>query len=160
MASSLSEGGATFLLNSSPIARICEDTARQGIAMLKVVRWIIFEVIISVLPLGFAYVDLTMKAKDPTWAGVIGNGELLVIVWAISAGAIGELFGSDGRPLLKVICGGLTLLVIISATHFFSAITEARASNVKLDDAFVVSASVKLFIFSLAPSLACLAITG
>jgi len=85
---------------------------------------------------------------------------LLVVIWAICAGAIGELFGSSGRPLLKVICGGLTLVALISAAHFFAAITEARAYNIKLDDAFIVSASIKLFIFSLGPSLACLAITG
>jgi hypothetical protein len=128
--------------------------------MAKILRWAIFGVVISVLPLGFAYVDLVMKEQTATWAGVIGNGELLVIVWGLSAGAIGELFGSEGQPILKIICGGLTLLVIISAAHFFASITEARAANVKLDEAFIVSASTKLFIFSLAPSLACLAITG
>lgn len=127
--------------------------------MLRITRWVFFGVIVSLLPLGFTYVDLIMKEKQVTLSTVIGNGELLVIVWVLCAGAIGELFGTDGHPFLKVVFGALTLITIISAAHFFAAITEARASNIRLDDDFIVSASVKLFVFSLAPSVACLWIT-
>jgi hypothetical protein len=127
--------------------------------MLKITRWILFGVLISILPLIFTYFDLIMKEKQATISAVIGNGGLLVIVWALCAGAIGELFGADGHPYLKVVFGALTLIVIISATHFFASVTEARAAGIHLDDDFVVSASVKLFVFSLGPSVACLWIT-
>jgi hypothetical protein len=129
--------------------------------MEKILRWLFFGVVVSLLPLGFAYFDLVMKDKPATWVAVLGNGELLVIIWALAAGAIGELFGSkDGQNALKIVSGGLTLIVLISAAHFFATITEARASNANLDDAFIVKASVELFIVSLVPSLACLALTG
>jgi hypothetical protein len=128
--------------------------------MLRMVRWLIFGVVISLLPLGLTYFDLRMNAKPVAVVTVIGNGELFVIVWVLSAGAIGELFGSGNRfAALKAVCGGITLIAILAAGHAFASVTEARAAQMVLDDAYVVKQSINLFLFSLVPSMACVAMS-
>jgi hypothetical protein len=128
--------------------------------MLKVLRWLIFGAVVSLLPLAFAYNDLSYTLQQATLEKIIGNGELLVIVWVLSASAIGELFGSGSKlAILKVIAGGLSLLIILDAGHAFATITQAKAAKIAVDEALVVSSSIKLFLWSLVPSIACVAIT-
>ena len=140
--------------------------------MPKVLRWLLFGVIVSILPLVFAYFVLLMN-PNPTagsnvtgMSAVLGNGELLVVTWVLAAGAIGEVIGSDegkgwfkGRGWLKIVSGGLTLIVLIFATLFFAAIAEARAVNVKVEDSFVSTSSIDLFLISLVPCFICVAST-
>ena len=102
--------------------------------MLRVLRWMIFGAVVSVLPLSFAYADLLVTSHAASLEKILGNGELLVIIWVLSSTAVGELFGSSGRlAWLKLIVGGATLLVILAAGHEFATITEARAANAPLD---------------------------
>jgi hypothetical protein len=111
--------------------------------MPKVLRWLLFGVIVSILPLVFAYLVLLMNPNPapgsitPKVTGasaVLGNGELLVVTWVLAASAIGEVIGGDegkgwfeGRGWLKIVSGGLTLIALIFAALFFAAIAEARA---------------------------------
>jgi hypothetical protein len=57
----------------------------------KVLRWFIFGVLISLLPLAYTYENLTIKSQPAEMTKVVGNGELVIIVWALCAGALGEL---------------------------------------------------------------------
>src|SRR4051794_697493 len=67
---------------------------------VKLLRWLIFNVIVALLPLGFAALLLVAKPWDPARKGsistiVLGTGELLLISTAIAAEAIGDLIASD-----------------------------------------------------------------
>jgi ABC-type tungstate transport system substrate-binding protein len=70
----------------------------------KVLRWIIFGAIVSLLPLAVAWVTLALTSaaqppQNPDLASVLGNGELLVVVWVLSASrsancsAAAQIFG-------------------------------------------------------------------
>ena len=88
---------------------------------------------------------------------LIGNGELLVIIWVLAASAIGELFGSSATNQgIKVLFGGITLIIIIVATYFFSTVTEAHVNNVKVDVEYIVYVSEVLFVFALVPCSICI----
>jgi len=124
----------------------------------KILRWLVFGAVVSVLPLGYAYGDLLLRLQEASLAKVISNGELLVVVWVLCASALGELFGSgDKYPIPKIIAGGLVLILIIASALFFSSITEARAANISIDEHFVVVGSAWLFFSSLIACLICLA---
>jgi hypothetical protein len=76
------------------ILRICEE--RLSLVAVKIVRWLIFGAIISLLPLAFTFGDLALRGRPHHLADVMGNGELLVVVWVLSASALGEMFGGKG----------------------------------------------------------------
>jgi len=125
--------------------------------MVKVLRWLIFGAGVSLLPLSIAYVDLRMRSQQINLEKIIGNGELLVIVWVLSASAIGELSGSaDAKRVAKIVFGGLTFIVILVSALFFSSITEAHVNKTDVDEQFIVIVSIALYIVSLIPCSVCI----
>jgi hypothetical protein len=59
----------------------------------KLVRWLIFSVVISLLPLLFRFALEATDGKSPTLSDLLSQGELLLISSAIAAAAVGELIG-------------------------------------------------------------------
>ena len=122
----------------------------------KVSRWLIFGVLISLVPLFWSYENLIIKAQPASMAKILGNGELLIIVWALCASSLGELFGSDsGYKGFKIVSGGLTLIVPITSALLFASITEARVEGVKVDDGAIVTTSLLLFLFGIFSCSSC-----
>ncbi len=123
----------------------------------KVLPWLVFGALISVLPLGYAYGDLMLRQQEASMAKVIGNGELLVVVWVLCASALGELLGSGPKnPLRKILVGGVVLILIIFAALSFSSIAEARAAKVPINDRLVVIWSWWIFGVSVVSCLICI----
>jgi hypothetical protein len=95
------KGGGTNLAPSGQGAASGRDTIIE-----RLVRWGIFGVTVSLLPLVFSYVSLLLKAQAATVAIIVGNGELLVIVWALCAGALARImqrfdgYGALGAALV------------------------------------------------------------
>ncbi len=137
------------------ILRMCEE--RLSLVAVKIVRWLIFGAIISLLPLAFTFGDLALRGRPHHLADVMGNGELLVVVWVLSASALGEMFGGKGgRPIFHIVVGGATLLVIVVAALLFAFITEARAGGQPINEDLLVNASIILYGVSLIPCVFCL----
>jgi hypothetical protein len=125
--------------------------------MTKVLRWLVFGAAVSVLPLLYAFFDLKFNGHTPTWLQIVGGGELLVVTWVLAASALGELFGgSDKYPKTKIVFGGTTFLMIVAAALFFSSIAVAKANKVTLNEDYVVTVSLSLFVISLVPCCICL----
>jgi hypothetical protein len=138
--------------------------------MPKIVRWLVFGVIISLVPILLVYTDLLLEKQPVTTEKLIGHGELIVIAWVLAAGAVGELIGSPAaNPIAKIVFGGIALIVVIVATYYFGVVAEAQilatspnapADAVKLlaeKSATIVDYSRWFFIFSLIPSGICIA---
>jgi len=124
---------------------------------VKIVRWLIFGAIISLLPLAFTFGDLALRGRPHRLVDVIGNGELLVVVWVLSASALGEMFGGKGgRPILHILAGGLTLVVIVAAALLFAFVAEAKAGTQPVNEDLLVNLSVILYVVSLFPCVGCL----
>jgi hypothetical protein len=127
--------------------------------MTKVVRWLIFGAAVSLLPLAYVYLDLTMRSQVTSLEKILGGGELLVVIWVLAASAFGELIGgANERSTLKVLVGGLTFIIIVSSAMFFSSIAEAKAMGSIIDEHFVTQISIWLFFVSLVPCCACLVV--
>ncbi|OCC02398.1 hypothetical protein BA190_24040 [Labrys sp. WJW] len=80
----------------------------------KVLRWLIFSIIFSLLPLGLDYLMALSRSKSPSgsiWADVIGRGELCLIAVTLSAVGAGEMYGTQLKgERLSVILGGASLI--------------------------------------------------
>jgi hypothetical protein len=128
--------------------------------IVRLLRWGFFGVLISLLPLGYSYESLLLKSQAATWSKIVGNGELLVIVWALCAGALGELFGSSSNfRVPKIFSGGFTLLVLIFSALLFADLAEARVAKTTIDEANLVWTSFFLLISGLISCASCIALS-
>lgn len=127
---------------------------------IKVLRWALFGVLVSLLPLVYSFANLHIKSQAATWTKVLGGGELLIVVWALCAAAIGELFGSSANfKISKIVSGGFTLLILIFSALMFASVAEAKVSGAKLDDASIVLTSFLLLIFATVSCGSCVALS-
>lgn len=128
-----------------------------GGATVKLLRWAVFGVSVPLLPLLCSYVFLFVKAQPVTWSKILGNGELLVIVWALCAGAIGELFGSSANfRHFKIVSGGFTLIILIFAALMFAGVAEAKLAGAGIDEARLVWTSSIVLLFGLVGCGSCI----
>lgn len=88
--------------------------AALGSRMLeKVVRWTIFTVIFSLLPIAASYVDLFFLDGSTTLAAVTSRGELYLLSFSFAAVGIGEIIGTgSGGKLIKLVVGGGALCMV------------------------------------------------
>jgi len=116
----------------------------------KVARWFFFGVLIALVPLAYSYENLIIKSEPVSFSKITSGGELLIIVWTLCAGAIGELFGNGPKFLIsKIISGGLCTIVLIYSALLFASISEARVDHKALDENAILFASTVLFISGL-----------
>jgi hypothetical protein len=125
----------------------------------KLVKWLIFSVILALLPLAFNYLRLEMRGQDATLQALLGNGELLLVAAAISAAAIGEVIGSGkayGAP--KFLAGGGALMILALASMQFADVAAAQALP-SYRPGVVVWASQFFFIFAVITGAGCVALS-
>ena len=94
----------------------------------KLIRWLIFGVAISLIPLAYNFLNLQLRGASPTLIQLVKNGELLLIICAFCAASIGALVGSGPRMLpLKLICGGGALIILMLSALYFSDVSALAA---------------------------------
>lgn len=127
----------------------------------KIARWFFCGVLIALVPLAYSYINLLMKSEPVTFSKTVNRGELLIIVWTLCAGAIGELFGNNQtHPTYKIVSGGLCTVVLVSSALLFASISEARISNGRsLNDTIIMTASLVLLVMGLITCASCIALS-
>src|SRR6266516_6397335 len=89
----------------------------------KIFTWIVFSVLIALIPFLLSCFVLLDKGSEITASGIFGDGELLLVSAAIAAGALGEVILVDvpsSRRLIKLLAiGGCTLLILFSSLWFW-----------------------------------------
>jgi hypothetical protein len=82
----------------------------------RIVRWFMFSVLISLVPLALTYFGLRLDQRPVRLEMLVARGELLLICTTLGAAALGELF--PGSPLAGLLCGyasrGRKLHVLLS----------------------------------------------
>jgi hypothetical protein len=119
-------------------------------AGVKWLRWFLFGVVVSTLPIGWAAGSLFIHGKSVIPRELFGNGDLLMATCAGCAVALGELIGSGQTARVsKIIYGFFALLVVIGACLVFASITEMRLDHIAYEAALLRFAWTSLFLFSL-----------
>jgi len=126
----------------------------------KVLRWLIFSVVLALIPLlANALMTLTFGTR-PTLANTLAHGELLLIAAALSAAGAGELFGTrDTNRLKKIAAGGGSILVLLSTAIYFASVSSATSTGTSIDLSVVSSASIMLYLCALISSFSCVALS-
>ena len=126
----------------------------------KLVRWLVFSVAISLLPLVFNFLRAYGRGATPSLIDLNAHGELLLISAAIAAAAIGELVASGGRyQIAKIIAGGGCVLVLAVASLWFADISAPTSSGALVDYVRVSNASTVVFMFTVISSASCVVLS-
>jgi hypothetical protein len=128
----------------------------------KVARWFVFGIIIAVIPLIVNALSLASSMQDPTLVQVIGRGQLLLIISAIAAAAIGELIGSGNHLIvLKIFAGGGCVALLVATTYWYADINSkiVLQPDKFVNEQFITNASIVLFIATVVASLACVGLS-
>jgi len=90
----------------------------------------------------------------------VARGELVLIAAAITAAAVGELFGAGTNrfEIPKLFAGGAAIVILILASLYFADVSAVHQAGQKPDLAVVRTVSSWLFLFAVASSGSCVAL--
>ena len=120
----------------------------------KVIRWLIFSVLIALLPIGFNYLSMKTKSIPTSLEIICAQGELLIVSAALNAAALGELFGSGPASLMiaKIIAGGVCVIILLLTSLWFADIAATILLNKPLDANIIMKGSLFAFFGTVAAS--------
>lgn len=119
----------------------------------KLVRWFMFSVLVSLVPLAMTYFGLRLDRRPVHLEMLVGRGELLLISTTLGAAALGELFpGGRENAIGKLLAAGTSLVGILVCSFYFATI-QSRATP---DGHAILTVSVWLFAGMLVASAICL----
>lgn len=119
----------------------------------KLTRWIIFNVMVALVPLFTGYLGLQLGREEPGLHTLTARGELLLISTTIASAAVGELIAAGrARATAKLCAGGSCILLVLVSSLIFAGI-QARQDT---DAQSVLSLSLGLFAGTLLASFSCM----
>jgi|GEM_PF-1600988 len=125
----------------------------------KIVRWIMFSIVLSLLPLGMKMLSLSIRNHNFSYSDIVSHGELLLITITMCTTAIAELFcsGSGSKPP-KLFVGSVTILILILAASLFSDISVAFELGRDKDFGpdVIFNTQIVLFVLSFILGIACI----
>ena len=110
-------------------------------------RWLLFSVIIALLPILFGILGLKIFNQPITVQNTIASGQLLLVSTAVLAEAIGELLVNDKvNRIFKIYVTGINLAVFGMACLLYSTIVSAT-NNVSAGGKTIDSNTVAIISF-------------
>ena len=96
----------------------------------KLVRWIIFGVIIGLLPILFDVIRNLTRGQQLRFNQISSRGELLLVSAVISASAIGELIASGNSLIVaKLVSGGSCVVMLFFSSLCFADISSELSND-------------------------------
>ncbi|WP_281558288.1 hypothetical protein [Thalassomonas sp. RHCl1] len=137
----------------------------------KFTKWIIFSVLLALIPLISNYAIQLTFDFSPTITSILQKGELSLITVALCATAIGELVASGNQNIIeKLVFSGLCILILIFSAIYFTAISMGEYFVLVIDgrNTQLISfeanhiRNISLFIYccALVSSGACIRLSG
>ena len=124
----------------------------------KLAKWLVFSVLLGLLPIAFNYLRVLTRSGDPTLESLLGKGELLLIAASISAAALGHLIGSGKDWMVaKIFAGGGAVIVLGLASLYFADIAAAHVSQ-QLNPGVIAGSSQLFFLFAVLAGAGCIAL--
>lgn len=102
----------------------------MGARTERLVRWFLFSVLVSLIPLALTYVNLLLDGREAHLAMLLARGELLLVSATLGAAALGELFPS-GREhaMAKLLASGASVLMIVLSSVCFASIQSRQSPD-------------------------------
>lgn len=127
--------------------------------LVKLIRWVIFTVLFSLLPIFISYIVATVRdADNPSLlASVVSHGELYLLASSFSAVGLGEIIGVNQKwQISKIIVSGLSLLSLVLSIGLYVYLNYNQDQKAILT---LTSMSYWTFSFSCVVSSACIALS-
>lgn len=119
----------------------------------RLVRWFMFSVLVSLVPLALTYLNLRLDGIEVRLEMLLARGELLLISTTLGAAALGELFpGGRENAMEKLLASGASVLMIVLSSVCFASIQTRRSA----DPEPITLVSVSLFVGMLLAAGSCM----
>jgi hypothetical protein len=131
-----------------------------NLLFIELIHWLIFSVIIAVLPLLFKLLSNLVNQESITIASLCSRGELLLVSVTITARAHGELLaGGTSLRFANLIVGGFCIILLILASFWFADISCRIDQNNSVDGRIVTVGSIIVFVCAVILGGSCLVLT-
>jgi hypothetical protein len=96
----------------------------------KLLKWLLFSAIVSVVPLFSTYIILIIYSSKPSFVSIISRGELQLISVALLANGIGEVVTSGSiRKVFQILLAGVSTVFLLIISIWYGAITSLLISG-------------------------------
>lgn len=132
---------------------------RESRVFQRLQVWIIFDVLVTLTPFAFGYLQSIDKNSAFQISDVLGSGQLLLVCVAISASAIGELVAievSERQKVMKTAAIGLAFIVVIVSALWFGDISASISGKTTPDPKTISFGSMSIYVWALCASAWCL----
>ena len=118
----------------------------------KLSRWLLYGVVIGLLPFAFPFIKATVVGPHVTLVMLFGRGDLFLVTATLVGASFGDLIaGGRERVLGKIWVGFFCFTDFILCLIWFGAVSEALDFHQRYDAA--LTATVSLAAFGLAVAL-------
>lgn len=128
----------------------------------KLLHWLFFGVIMSLVPFAATVFGDLDRGIGMSLSNLFGQGQLLIIATIISAGGIGDLFGTaadKSRRTPKLLVLGFSLINLVVTCLWFADISALVVTRHPADPGTVAVGSIILFVFAVMEGVSALALT-
>jgi hypothetical protein len=124
-------------------------------------RWILFSVSFSTLPLAFNYLSGITRNQPIGYVSLVGRGELLIVSVAIAAAGAGDLFGRAEliHRNYRLFVVGMSFIIVCLASLWFADIANALREGQLIDQIVVARGSTIVFCASVVNSACCIVLS-
>lgn len=125
----------------------------------KLLHWLFFGVLMALVPFIAAIFSDVDRDKTFDFSSLFGHGDLLIIATIISAGGIGDLFGTavDKRHRTsKLIVLGCSIVSVAVTCMWFGDISSLLFTAHPADPTTVAVGSLILFVFAIIEGISAL----
>lgn len=100
--------------------------------MERIIKWLLFGVLCSLLPIGFVALDFFTDGTGFNMANLIGKGELLLVSSGIAAAGLGELLTESPKKSVGVMFTGASSIILIGVcSYWFSSVASSASPNLE-----------------------------
>jgi hypothetical protein len=142
--------------------RLGKDKWRKSPVAEKIFIWLIFSVVVALSPFFLGVFQSVDRDQEVTFYSILGSGQLLLVCVALAAASLGELVAinvSSDQRIMKSAAIGSCILVIIFSSLWFGDISADILAKTAPDQKTVSFGSFGFYIWALASSAWCLALT-
>lgn len=109
--------------------------------------WVIFSVMIALLPLMFEAIVETLLIKESgmEWSRILARGELLIVSVAIGSDAIGRMIvNQKTSDILSIGAAGACFVLVMLSSLLFAYVSRVSTETLIIDNVSIVSLLVYL----------------
>jgi len=123
----------------------------------KFIRWILFSVILSLLPLFFLWlVNLAYENRDSSMEALVSRGELMLVTAILCATVIGDLIGHNSKnKIILLFFGFISVFLMLVSSSLYTLFAYPDLMAEKITDGYVFNTSVIVYVAALVSSSVC-----